>query len=305
MASSKVMASTASTNSDLPRQSSICSLTIAELQSDQNKNFGSMNMDDLLKNIYGDNLSPESFSTAAGNNGDGGGGGVGGVDEGGSLSRQESFSLPRQGSFSLPRQGSFSLSRQGSFSLPKSVGNKTVDEVWKEIVAGNDQRRVGAGEALEEMTLEDFLAKAGAVREEDVRVQVMGGAGSYGVDAMMNGQFQAPQMQAQGVDGAMVAFGNGVDGRVTGAGRGKRRAVEEPVDKATQQRQRRMIKNRESAARSRERKQAYTVELESLVTHLEEENARLLREELMENLIPVVEKRRPPRVLRRVQSVQW
>ena len=239
MASSKVMASTASTNSDLPRQSSICSLTIAELQSDQNKNFGSMNMDDLLKNIYGDNLSPESFSTAAGNNGDGGGGGVGGVDEGGSLSRQ----------------GSFSLSRQGSFSLPKSVGNKTVDEVWKEIVAGNDQRRVGAGEALEEMTLEDFLAKAGAVREEDVRVQVMGGAGSYGVDAMMNGQFQAPQMQAQGVDGAMVAFGNGIDGRVTGAGRGKRRAVEEPVDKATQQRQRRMIKNRESAARSRERKQ--------------------------------------------------
>lgn len=256
-------------------------------------------MDDLLKNIYGDNLSPESFSTAAGNNGDGGGGGVGGVDEGGSLSRQ----------------GSFSLSRQGSFSLPKSVGNKTVDEVWKEIVAGNDQRRVGAGEALEEMTLEDFLAKAGAVREEDVRVQVMGGAGSYGVDAMMNGQFQAPQMQAQGVDGAMVAFGNGIDGRVTGAGRGKRRAVEEPVDKATQQRQRRMIKNRESAARSRERKQAYTVELESLVTHLEEENARLLREEaeqskerykqLMENLIPVGEKRRPPRVLRRVQSVLW
>nr|AXN75967.1 bZIP transcription factor 1 [Vitis pseudoreticulata] len=299
MASSKVMASTASTNPDLPRQSSICSLTIAELQSDQNKNFGSMNMDDLLKNIYGDNLSPESFSTAAGNNGDGGGGGVGGVDEGGSLSRQ----------------GSFSLSRQGSFSLPKSVGNKTVDEVWKEIVAGNDQRRVGAGEALEEMTLEDFLAKAGAVREEDVRVQVMGGAGSYGVDAMMNGQFQAPQMQAQGVDGAMVAFGNGIDGRVTGAGRGKRRAVEEPVDKATQQRQRRMIKNRESAARSRERKQAYTVELESLVTHLEEENARLLREEaeqskerykqLMENLVPVGEKRRPPRVLRRVQSVLW
>uniref|UniRef100_A0A2C9W2E4 Uncharacterized protein n=1 Tax=Manihot esculenta TaxID=3983 RepID=A0A2C9W2E4_MANES len=27
--------------------------------------------------------------------------------------------------------------------------------------------------------------------------------------------------------------------------------------------------------------------------------------QLMENLIPVVEKRRPPRVLRRVNSVQW
>uniref|UniRef100_A0A2P2Q344 ABSCISIC ACID-INSENSITIVE 5-like protein 6 n=1 Tax=Rhizophora mucronata TaxID=61149 RepID=A0A2P2Q344_RHIMU len=101
-----------------------------------------------------------------------------------------------------------------------------------------------------------------------------------------------------------------------GRGRGKRRLTEEPpVDKATQQKQRRMIKNRESAARSRERKQAYTVELESLVTQLEEENAQLLREEaeqnkerlkqLMENLIPVVEKGRPPRVLRRVHSVQW
>lgn len=56
-----------------------------------------------------------------------------------------------------------------------------------------------------------------------------------------------------GIEGAIVAVGNGGGG---GGGRGKRRAVEEvPVDKATQQKQRRMIKNRESAARSRERKQ--------------------------------------------------
>ncbi|GKG54346.1 G-box-binding factor 4-like protein, partial [Tanacetum coccineum] len=47
--------------------------------------------------------------------------------------------------------------------------------------------------------------------------------------------------------------------------RGKRRPVLDPLqDKAAQQRQRRMIKNRESAARSRERKQAYQAELESL-----------------------------------------
>ncbi|KAL2579168.1 hypothetical protein GLYMA_15G049000v4 [Glycine max] len=65
-----------------------------------------------------------------------------------------------------------------------------------------------------------------------------------------------------------------------GGRRVKRKSVvEEPlvVDKVTLQKQRRMIKNRESAARSRERKQAYTVELESLVTHLEEENAVLLQ----------------------------
>lgn len=99
-------------------------------------------------------------------------------------------------------------------------------------------------------------------------------------------------------------------------GRGKRKAVQEVVvDRATQQKQRRMIKNRESAARSRERKQAYTVELESLVTILEEENARLLKEEadrrrqrlneLMECLIPVEEKSKPRRMLRRVNSAQW
>ncbi|KAL0422331.1 UNVERIFIED_CONTAM: bZIP transcription factor 12, partial [Sesamum latifolium] len=86
------------------------------------------------------------------------------------------------------------------------------------------------------MTLEDFLAKAGAVTEEDVRLPQTNGVAS--------GRFG-------------VCFANGVVAVGGGAGRGKRRpAVEEvPLDKATQQKQRRMIKNRESAARSRERKQ--------------------------------------------------
>ncbi|KAM3709843.1 hypothetical protein ACB098_02G206500 [Castanea mollissima] len=40
-----------------------------------------------------------------------------------------------------------------------------------------------------------------------------------------------------------------------------------------------MIKNRESAARSRARKQAYTNELELEVAHLMEENARLKKQQ--------------------------
>ncbi|XP_022145433.1 protein FD-like [Momordica charantia] len=44
-------------------------------------------------------------------------------------------------------------------------------------------------------------------------------------------------------------------------------------------RQKRMIKNRESAARSRARKQAYTNELELEVAHLMEENAKLRRQQ--------------------------
>ncbi|OMP14363.1 ABSCISIC ACID-INSENSITIVE 5-like protein 5-like protein, partial [Corchorus olitorius] len=82
-----------------------------------------------------------------------------------------------------------SISRDGSFSLPKDVASKSVDEVWKEIVAGGPDQRQGG--ASEEMTLEDFLTKAGAVREEDVRGavnQVGVGAGVYAMDpAVING----------------------------------------------------------------------------------------------------------------------
>lgn len=85
------------------------------------------------------------------------------------------------------------------------------------------------------MTLEDFLVKAGAVQddenEEDVKMK---------------------KEERLGGD-SILAFPNN---NINGSARvGKRPRVLEPLDKAAQQRQRRMIKNRESAARSRERKQ--------------------------------------------------
>ncbi|XP_057492927.1 bZIP transcription factor 12-like isoform X1 [Actinidia eriantha] len=256
MASSRVMSTTSPANPDLLRQSSIHSL-----HGDHSKSFGSMNMDELLRNIYGD---ADAFPDSADETGV-----AGGVDGGGGVSQEP------------------------------------------------------------EMTLEDFLTKAGAVSEEDVRIPAVpqpplrfvtdsilnsaqfqanpSGPGGYGVDSVGFGGE---------IEGGMVAVVSAGSGGGGGGGRGKRKAVEEPqMDKATQQKQRRMIKNRESAARSRERKQAYTVELEALVTQLEEENARLLREEaehskerfkqLMENLIPVVEQRKPPRSLRRMHSMCW
>ncbi|EEF43559.1 bZIP transcription factor 12 [Ricinus communis] len=173
-------------------------------------------------------------------------------------------------------------------------------------------------EAWEGMTLEDFLTKAGAVREEDVREAYYDDC----VDIVNSNNNNSNKYNK--IENNNNNNNNNNDNYVNNEskgqlnqGRHKRRAVVEdaPLDKASQQKQRRMIKNRESAARSRERKQAYTMELESLVTQLEEENARLRSEEveqskerckeLMENLIPVVEKRRPPRVIRRVNSVQW
>ncbi|TMW99554.1 hypothetical protein EJD97_002375 [Solanum chilense] len=295
---SKVMPSASTTpNSDrsLHPQNPTSSLN----HSHPSRNFDSMNMDEILKNIYSDS---DPFAC--------------------SLSATAALHTPSATAAGVGDVGP----------------TKTVDEVWREIVAGGGG---GGGSREPEMTLEDFLTKAGAVTEEDVRVPVIApppppppppatgapSARGFVVDNMMGtGNCQFPVAMQNGPGGygmepqPHMGFGNGVvaiTGSGSGSGRGKRRStVEElPADRATQQKQRRMIKNRESAARSRERKQAYTVELESLVTQLEEENAKLLREEeeknkerlkqIMENLIPVVEKRRPPRVLRRVRSMSW
>ncbi|XVE82443.1 hypothetical protein DITRI_Ditri16bG0005100 [Diplodiscus trichospermus] len=59
---------------------------------------------------------------------------------------------------------------------------------------------------------------------------------------------------------------------------GKKR-IQESDDSSCNRRHKRMIKNRESAARSRARKQAYTSELELEVAQLMEENARLKRQQ--------------------------
>ncbi|OMO83418.1 hypothetical protein COLO4_22478 [Corchorus olitorius] len=59
---------------------------------------------------------------------------------------------------------------------------------------------------------------------------------------------------------------------------GKKR-VQESDSSSGDRRHKRMIKNRESAARSRARKQAYTNELELEVTHLMEENAKLKKQQ--------------------------
>ncbi|XP_065881500.1 G-box-binding factor 4-like isoform X2 [Euphorbia lathyris] len=160
--------------------------------------------------------------------------------------------------------------------------NKTADDVWREIVAGRKEMKE---EPDEMMTLEDFLAKAGAVdvgEEDEVKMphpeRLSGGI--YALDPVPPSAFQVLDK----VEGSIVGFGNGLEmiagGGGSGLGRGKRgrASLMEPLDKAAQQRQRRMIKNRESAARSRERKQAYQVELETMAVKLEEENERLLKE---------------------------
>lgn len=275
MVSPKVMASSSSRNSDLRRRSSSKSVA-----SDQGKSgLGSMTVDGLLRNVY--SAAPASESTL--------------VDA----------------EITLVDSGTGAMAE-----LEGAPSAKTVDDVWREIVAGGGGRRECKEEVEDDMmTLEDFLAKAGAVEEEgedrDVKVPLVTQRLSGGIFAF-DPVPPSPITPAQ-VEGSVIGFGNGME--IVG-GRGKRRApVLEPLDKAAQQKQRRMIKNRESAARSRERKQAYQVELESSAVRLEEENEQLLKEkaerskerlkQLMEKIIPVVERRKPARILRRVRSMEW
>ncbi|GLT46962.1 hypothetical protein SLA2020_206870 [Shorea laevis] len=405
-------------NMSLTRQQSIYSLTFDEFQSTMGglgKDFGSMNMDELLKSIW----SAEETQTMA--------------------------------SACSTQEGTSGLQRQGSLTLPRTLSQKKVDEVWrdisKEYVVGKDGVGTGGSnmpqrqQTLGEMTLEEFLVRAGVVREEtqlagpgkvnnggffgdlqpsvndlgfgiglqqgsrspnlmgnrfteggnQMAIQssnlplnvngvrsnqhplaqqqnqqqqlqmypkqptvgyatqmnlqsgrqlgspgIRGGIAGTGDQIVNSGMIQGSALQGGGIgmiglggplsvgtgspasqissDGigkssgdtssvspVPYAFNGGLRGRKSGA-----------LEKAIERRQRRMIKNRESAARSRARKQAYTMELEAEVAKLKEENQELRKRqaEIMEmQKNQVMEMNMQPggkkRCLRRTQTGPW
>ncbi|XP_077224009.1 abscisic acid responsive elements-binding factor 2 isoform X2 [Tasmannia lanceolata] len=133
-------------NPPLARQSSLYSLTFDELQNSMNgtaKDFGSMNMDEFLKNIWIAEETQAMMSGFGGNEG----GLVGG-----------------------------NLQRQGSLTLPRTLSQMTVDEVWRDLFkesGGRDANNSNEGvnfphrqQTLGGMTLEEFLVRAGVVRED-------------------------------------------------------------------------------------------------------------------------------------------
>lgn len=348
----------------LGRQSSIYTLTLDEFQHtlcESGKNFGSMNMDEFLNSIWtaeenqahaqaqAQGTTGTTTSTVMANN-----------------NNQPQFSMGLSTSAErsiIVRQPS--LHKQGSLTLPGPLSRKTVDEVWSEIQktqheqeqsinasnmpnSGSTQRQPTYGE----MTLEDFLVKAGVVREQGQPVPPiqqqpfgsyqnsnncvggpghmarpimgLGGGGSVSVPpypppqtivgepsgfvgiGKRGGRYQPPtscygsrvgngggvvagygQVQGLGIGspvspvssdgmcGSQVDSGNQYGLDMGGIRGGRKRIIDGPVEKVVERRQRRMIKNRESAARSRARKQAYTVELEAELNQLKEENAQL------------------------------
>uniref|UniRef100_A0ACD5Y1R6 Uncharacterized protein n=1 Tax=Avena sativa TaxID=4498 RepID=A0ACD5Y1R6_AVESA len=285
----------------LARQGSIYSLTFDEFQTalgGPGKDFGSMNMDELLRNIW---TAEESNAIAAA----------------APPANVDAQAHP-------PQQQP--ILRQGSITLPRTLSQMTVDEVWRDLMGFCDDEPDGPAPpppqqqqhphpqrqpTLGAMTLEEFLVRAGVVRED------MGGqtvvVPARAQPLFPQGNVVAPTMQQMGNGVPHGVVGQGPAAAAAGGmtvaapttpvvlnGFGKMegddlsslspvpypfdsamRARKGPtVEKVVERRQRRMIKNRESAARSRQRKQAYIMELEAEVAKLKENNEELQKKQV-------------------------
>ncbi|XWS71472.1 hypothetical protein CRYUN_Cryun03dG0140800 [Craigia yunnanensis] len=302
--------------SSLNKQNSIFSLTLDEIQLKSGKTFWSMNMDEFLANLWNieENQVPSQLN--------------------------QNEPINDKGIGNQP-----TLARQGSFSIPIPLCKKTVDEVWFEIQKDLPQQRKADNisdheppqrqQTFGEMTLEDFLIKAGVVQEPSgssqqkvIPIQTNGtsldancGMGhvigssqqkmltpikknnasldaNFGMGHVMGLGFPGQQIVANNLaagNGYSAAYpiftqtktfigessngsenGNGTNSLLESAVlQNKKRIIDGPPEVVVEKRQRRMIKNRESAARSQARKQAYTMELELELNQLKQENAKL------------------------------
>ncbi|KAJ1297361.1 hypothetical protein BS78_01G369600 [Paspalum vaginatum] len=182
------------------------------------------------------------------------------------------------------------------------AGKKTADEVWRDIQGAAACPRA-------QMTLEDFLSRAGdgAAAGDGARgwAQQLCQPAPQLVQGHLHPSIGRPVPRPLGVGAAPVLDALYHD--VHGGGDGAKRAAAEGgvAERSNERRKKRMIKNRESAARSRARKQAYTNELENKIRLLEEENERLLRQQALEPVVQYVPQQEPKNQHRRVNSANF
>jgi ABA responsive element binding factor len=256
----------------LSRQDSIYSLTFDELQGalgGAGKDFSSMNMDELLRHI----LTTEESNAMA-----------------------TATTATATTAASVDMNAPAPIQRQGSFTLLRSLSKKTVDEVWREVVGltGEDapappapapvQAQEQRQPTLRKMTMDNFLARENLGQSLVLPQQHRQGLfqqTNVVTPTMQMGNGMVNGVVGQGVTGAMTAAApttpvvlNGyakveagdlsslspVSYPSDGALRARKRST---VEKVAERRERRMIKNRASAARSRARKQVRSLFFQS------------------------------------------
>ncbi|KAL2335167.1 hypothetical protein Fmac_016380 [Flemingia macrophylla] len=290
---------TTTTTIPLARQGSFYNLTLDEVQSqlgNSGKPLGSMNLDELLKSLWSAEAGGEASSLDFG---------VGGAGAGGDANMRHSGHVA---------SGS-SLNPQGNLTLSGDLSKKTVDEVWRDMqmkknTTNRDRKTQERQATLGEMTLEDLLVKAGVIAESYPNKDSNEASSQHGhwmqyQQNVMGGYVAGHAIQQPfqvAVDLVLDAAYTKSPSSETQTPVRKRVASGDVVEKTVERRQKRMIKNRESAARSRARKQAYTQELEIKVSQLEEENERLRRLNEMEKALPCVPPPEPKHQLRRTNS---
>ncbi|VAI15882.1 unnamed protein product [Triticum turgidum subsp. durum] len=264
----------------LVREGSLYNLTLSEVESHLGAPLLSMNLDDFVRSVLPDEKNLP-LPNGAGNSG------------------SQSTSA-----FGLERQGS-------SITVPLPLSKKTVDEIWRDIQqeeeSSDDEKRSSGCDAqmsFGEITLEEFLQRAGIVtgqyqKDAEELIDLVGTGesahlmtrvqdfpqGTSAIDAYIVRQSIAqplsvaiPSTMDSIYPDRQMSISSSLELSDLQSPSRKRMSSQDVVYKVADRRQKRMIKNRESAARSRARKQAYTNELECKLSCLEEENKRLKRE---------------------------
>ncbi|KAF7119703.1 hypothetical protein RHSIM_Rhsim13G0111000 [Rhododendron simsii] len=286
-----------SSSSSPNKQSSIFSLTLDEFQYKSGKSFGSMNMDELLNSVWnaeGNPFPSHSIQNDAS------------YDENGATSMY----LHGQGSFSIPtplcnktvEEVWAEINRNQSPTQNPNIVSKDLSEreqTFGEITLEDFLIKVGVIQepctplpTPQEMVdcfqnpCGNFLMIDDTGLDPDNGPGPMMGLGFSHRNPNNGNSFQAngsSMYQVFTPSGSFVgeSSNNNVNNEnekcngVGGEPQIKRRTTNGLFELAVERRQRRMIKNRESAARSRARKQAYTAELEIELNQLREENTRL------------------------------
>ncbi|KAK4749849.1 hypothetical protein SAY87_027298 [Trapa incisa] len=256
----------------LSQQGSLYSLTLDEVQNQLGglgKPLGSMNLDELLRSISSAeaNTGPPGLDLLHG-----------------------------------------SIQSQRSFSISQDLCKKTVDDVWRDIQRSKKKKKKkkekdinGGGNELGSDGHQNHHAPHEAHQWMHYEVPLVQSQQSHQNPQEVLTVFMPANPTVQqaiqigpnstldmAYPNAEVNISPSLLGALsdTQAHGGKRVASGDVIEKNVERKQKRMIKNRESAARSRARKQAYTHELEHKVSRLEEENQRLRRQREAEKIVP-------------------